>query len=148
MPRHKTKSKHWKMPKSIWQIPKDELNLKQKNFLAFIWWCAPRGCHCWNCRLEKRFKVSKRTIQYWISHLLKMELIAIGFPDGPGRTLWPRYKHPPRLLKRGDPPGKAAEHKPRPIKWTPENSLEKQLDPAWEPEPRETWQDPPGVDNL
>jgi len=110
------------MPKAIWQIPNQELPLRQKYFLAFIWWCAPHGCHCWNCRLEKRFKKSKRTIQYWISHLKAMELIAIGFPDGPGRTIWPRYKHPFRLLKRGDPPGKTAKPPKKHIPWTPENS--------------------------
>jgi hypothetical protein len=110
MAKKKKKKQHYKMPKAIWQIDSNELNFQQKTFLAFIWWCAPNGCHCWNCRLEKRFKKSKRTIQYWITHLVEMELIAVGLRNGSGRTIWPRYKHPPRLLKKGDPPGQAAKH--------------------------------------
>jgi len=52
-----------------------------------------------------------------------MELIAIGFPDGPGRTLWPRYRHTPRLLKRGDPPGETATPREKPIYATRESSI-------------------------
>jgi len=85
------------MPKGLWQLPWRTLNFKQKRLLAFFWWCAPDGCHCWNGRLAKRFRVSPRTIRRWISNLKKLELIAIGFPDGRGRTIWPRYK--PQILK-------------------------------------------------
>ena len=85
-------SRHWKMPKAFWVADHKVLNWQQKRFLAFIWWCAPEGCHCWNGRLSKRFKVSPRTIQRWVSNLNRLGLIAIGFPDGSGRTIWPRYQ--------------------------------------------------------
>ena len=93
----KPRRQNYKMPKAIWAVPSELLTWQHKRLLAFIWFCAPKGCHCWNCRLEKRFCVSRRTIQYWLERLRKLELIAIGFPDGPGRTLWPRYRHPMNL---------------------------------------------------
>jgi len=88
----KKNHEHWKMPHRLWVLPRKTLNFQEKRFLAFIWWCAPRGCVCWNDRHAKRFGVCARTIQRWISHLKKLELIAIGHPDGRGRTIWPRYQ--------------------------------------------------------
>ena len=88
----KKRKQHYNMPMALWRLPNRILNYKQKHLLSFIWWCAPRGCHCWNCRLAKKFNVSDRTIRRWLARLKQYELIAIGFPDGRGRTLWPRYQ--------------------------------------------------------
>jgi len=87
-----SKIRHPKMPKRLWTLPEKTLNFKEKRLLAFIWWCSPKGCHCWNSNLGKRFKKSPRTISRWLHHLHKLELIAIGHPDGSGRTIWPRYQ--------------------------------------------------------
>lgn len=86
------KKRKYKMPLRLWRARLPGFNWQQKHFLAFIWSCTPRGCHCWNCRLAKRYHVTPRTIQRWISNLHDLELISIGHPDGPGRTLWPRYQ--------------------------------------------------------
>lgn len=88
----KGKQKKRKMPRRIWSANLDGFNWQQKHFLSFIWACSPKGCHCWNCRLAKHYHVTTRTVQRWISNLKHHELIAIGFPDGPGRTIWPRYQ--------------------------------------------------------
>ena len=80
------------MPQRLWTTNKKLLNYQQKHLLSFVWWCAPNGCHCWNGRLAKKFKVTPRTIRRWISKLKRLELIAIGHPDGRGRTIWPRYQ--------------------------------------------------------
>lgn len=80
------------MPQRLWAADRKLLNYQQKHLLSFIWWCAPKGCHCWNGRLAKRFKVTPRTIRRWLARLKELELIAIGFPDGRGRTIWPRYQ--------------------------------------------------------
>ena len=80
------------MPKRLWSMDSKVLNWQQKRFLAFVWWCAPGGCVLWNCRLSKMFDRNPRTITRWIKHLHDLELIAIGFPDGRGRTIWPRYQ--------------------------------------------------------
>jgi len=90
-------AKHWKMPKRLWVLKAKKLNYQQKRFLAFIWWCAPFGCHCWNCRLAKRFEVTPRTIRRWIKNLHDLGLIAIGHADGRGRTIWPKYQAKPTL---------------------------------------------------
>ncbi len=85
------------MPYKLWAIPRAHLNYQQKHLLSLIWWCAPKGCHCWNNRLAKKFGVCPRTIRRWLAQLKKLELIAIGYPDGRGRTIWPRYNHPPAI---------------------------------------------------
>ncbi len=95
----KKKRHHWKMPKRLWHLPRQTLNFQQKHLLSFIWWCAPKGCHCWNGRLAKRFKVSGRSIQRWLTRLKQLNLIAIGHPDGRGRTIWPRYQVQPPVSK-------------------------------------------------
>ena len=83
------------MPKRLWLLPHKTLNFQQKHLLSFIWWCTPKGCHCWNCRLALKFKVTPRTIRRWLAKLKALELIAIGHPDGKGRTIWPRYRTQP-----------------------------------------------------
>lgn len=92
MARSQSPKHRGRMPKLIWQIPRSILSSDEKHFLSFIWWCSPKGCHCWNCRLEDRFKISRRTVQRRLTKLQALGLIAIGHRDGPGRTIWPRYQ--------------------------------------------------------
>lgn len=114
MPRQKKKPP---MPKWIWQLPDKTLNFKQKRFLAFVWWCQDNGCICWNCALERRFKKSRRTIQYWISHLHKLRLINIRYGDGRNRVLFraPYFKKEVWLLKSSQKPRPRGVQKVAPL---------------------------------
>lgn len=85
----------YKMPGWMWDISPRILNADDKRLLSLIWSCGFNSCHLWNCRLMKKYGRSRRTIQYRLAKLKKLELISIGHPDGRGRTLYPRaYRGP------------------------------------------------------
>ncbi len=78
------------MPKWVWQLPPQILNYKEKHFLAYIWWCADRGCRDWNWSLMKRFKCSRATVKRRILKLQISHLIHIQFPRCKTRTMYRR----------------------------------------------------------
>lgn len=82
------------MPKWIWLLPAKVITHSEKHFLAYIWYCGPRGSHSWNWRLARLFKCCKRTIRRRIEKLSSLNLVHLGHPYDKGRTIWanPFYK--------------------------------------------------------
>lgn len=85
-----TKIKRPRMPKWLWQLPPQILNYKEKHFLAYVWWCADRGCRDWNWSLMTRFKCSRATVKRRIHKLEISHLIHIQYPRCKTRTIYRR----------------------------------------------------------
>jgi len=79
------------MPKWMWNMHIKELNRSTKEFYAYLCIFGPNTNWQWNCRLQKKFGVSRRTIQYWLARLKKLRLIWIESGDGRNRKIHCRY---------------------------------------------------------
>lgn len=85
------------MPKWIWLLPAKVLTHSEKHFLAYIWYCGPKGAHSWNWRLARLFSCSKRTIRRRIEKLSSVNLIHLGHPQDRGRTIWANPYYQPAV---------------------------------------------------
>jgi len=90
----KQKANHH-MPKWMWNMHIKELNRSTKEFYAYLCIFGPNTNWQWNCRLQKKFGVSRRTIQYWLAKLKKLRLIWIESGDGRNRKIHCRYYRNP-----------------------------------------------------
>lgn len=77
-----------RMPKWLWHLQAKHFNSDLKRFLAWFWFCGPRGCDSWNYKLARRFHVQIRTIQRWLHRLKQLRLITIRQPCGRWRTVF------------------------------------------------------------
>ena len=66
------------------------LNRAQKDLLGYLYSFGPDTCWLWNWRLQKKFGVSRRTIQLWLAKLKELDFIWIEKPYGPQRLIHTR----------------------------------------------------------
>jgi len=72
------------------------LNKSEKDFLGYLYYFGPETCWLWNCRLQKKFHCSRRTIQYWLAKLKDLGFIWIEMPYGNQRKIHTRLIPTPR----------------------------------------------------
>lgn len=66
------------------------LNNSEKDFLGYLYYFGPDTCWQWNCRLQKKFHRSRRTIQYWLAKLKDLGFVWIENPFGDQRKIHTR----------------------------------------------------------
>lgn len=76
----------------VW-IQSDDFQLlsdSEKKFLGYLYWFGPDTCWQWNCRLQKKFHRSRRTIQRRLAKLKDLGFIWIQNPYGNQRLIHTR----------------------------------------------------------
>lgn len=92
---HKTPRAKYHAPYWIKDVPNTVFPAHIKDFYGYLCAFGPDSCWLWNCRLQQKFGVSRRTIQLWLSWLRNHNLIWISKPFGPERKIHPRYHGSP-----------------------------------------------------
>jgi len=88
--KHVKRKKKYHLPYWIRSQNFQLLNAKEKDFLGYLYYLGPDTCWQWNCRLQKKFHRSRRTIQYWLAKLKKLGFVWIQNPYGKHRLIHTR----------------------------------------------------------
>lgn len=83
--------KEYPKPWWIWRINNKLLPLRLKHFYAYFCWFGPNTCYQWNCRLAKKYGVSRSTIKRWLKRLRELKLIWITSGGGAHRRIHTHY---------------------------------------------------------
>lgn len=86
----KKKCNHPK-PRWLQWVPPKWINTDTKRLYAYLCVFGPNSCNHWNCRLSKKFFVSKRTIARRLRNLRELGLIWIENRQSPHRIIHPVY---------------------------------------------------------
>ncbi len=101
-----SKAYYVKVPCSLINLPRSELDFGPKWLLAHIYSFGTCGCWQSNETLAKFFDVSPRTISLWVGRLKKGRYILWIDPKGMQRTVWakehPEVKSAQTLVCRGN----------------------------------------------
>lgn len=83
--------KPYPKPWWIWNVNNKLLPLRLKHFYAYFCWFGPNTCVQWNCRLAKKYGVSRTTIKRWLKRLRELKLIWITSSGGRHRRIHTHY---------------------------------------------------------
>jgi DNA-binding GntR family transcriptional regulator len=75
----------------MWNINNKLLPYRLKHFYAYFCWFGPNTCCQWNCRLAKKFGVSRSTIKRYLKRLRELKLIWITSGGGSHRRIHTHY---------------------------------------------------------
>jgi hypothetical protein len=75
----------------IWKINNKLFPLRLKHFYAYFCWFGPNTCVQWNCRLAKKYGVSRSSIKRWLKRLRELKLIWITSGGGSHRRIHTHY---------------------------------------------------------
>jgi len=87
----KTSRKTYHGPSWLKKLSHRAFPLGPRRLYVYLCCFGESGNWQWNCRLQKLFSVSNRTIRYWLSWLHKNNLIWIHNPRTKHRRIHPRY---------------------------------------------------------
>jgi hypothetical protein len=85
------KSTHDNRPYWVWSVPRSVLNLQHKHFYCYFCFLGTHASHEWNCRLARRFHVSRSTIKSWLRVLRELRLVWITSGRGKHRRIHARH---------------------------------------------------------
>lgn len=87
----KPETKKDNKPYWVWSVPRKVLNLQHKHFYCYFCWFGQHSNYEWNCRLARRFHVSRSTIKAWLRRLRELRLVWITSGGGKHRRIHARH---------------------------------------------------------
>jgi hypothetical protein len=114
---HFKRKKKYRLPTWIRSQEFRQLIDTEKSFLGYLYSFGPDTCWQWNCRLQKKFHRSRRTIQLWLRKLRDLGFVWIENPYGNQRLIHirilPTPEHWFKLMAAMALPKKTVKHKRR-----------------------------------